>query len=156
MVKIVTFAKPQTDKDGKNCYPRDEIWMTGGYGDYIRHYLRAMAWLPELAPADQNHLLTSTSLIQLMEYPPDINKFLIRVVAEDRLKNTLVHYRTFDIKSTETYRLIVKPSKIFVDNKEITESADPKKEGWNWKPLDKGGVLTIRHLYGNRILVMGK
>jgi len=24
------------DDDGKNCYPRDEVWMTDGYGDYVR------------------------------------------------------------------------------------------------------------------------
>ncbi len=63
------------DSDGKNCYPNDEIWMTDGYGDYVRHYLRAMAWKPELAPSDQIHLLSSTSVVQLIEYPQNLNKF---------------------------------------------------------------------------------
>jgi len=30
------------DFDGKNRFPGDEPWLTDGYGDYIRHFLRAM------------------------------------------------------------------------------------------------------------------
>ena len=37
-------------EDGRNRYPYDMVWLTDGYGDYVRHYLRAMAAAPELAP----------------------------------------------------------------------------------------------------------
>ena len=51
------------DNDGKNRYPNDENWLTDGYGDYVRHFLRAMAAMPELAPSDEEHILSSTSVI---------------------------------------------------------------------------------------------
>ena len=59
------------DGDGRNQYPRDDVWLTDGYGDYVRHYLRAMEASPDLAPDDQNHLLGTTSVIQSIEYTPD-------------------------------------------------------------------------------------
>lgn len=155
-IRTLNWATYMVDDDGKNCYPRDEVWMTDGYGDYVRHYLRAMAFLPELAPADQNHLLGSTSVIQLMEYQPVINKFYGGSVPSEKVKETLVHYRTFDFKSTEILRMISKPEAVTVNNVQIPEKESSMDEGWTWKALEKGGVLTIRHLNGNEIAVFGK
>ena len=59
------------DTDGKNRYYRDDIWLTDGYGDYVRHYLRSMAAAPELAPADQNHFLRTSSVVRAIDYGPD-------------------------------------------------------------------------------------
>ena len=56
-IRRLNWATYMVDNDGKNRYPRDDIWLTDGYGDYVRHYLRSMAAQPELAPDDQNHLL---------------------------------------------------------------------------------------------------
>ena len=155
-IRTLSWATYMVDDDGKNCYPRDEVWMTDGYGDYVRHYLRSMAFLPELAPADQNHLLSSSSVIQLMEYPPGINKFLSGSVPLDKVEKTLVHYRTFDSESTEILRLCIKPEAVTVNNISIPETDTTTNEGWNWKPLEKGGVLTIRHINGNEVTVFGK
>ncbi|MBA4408357.1 MAG: hypothetical protein C0397_02910 [Odoribacter sp.] len=151
----LSWATYMVDDDGKNCYPRDEVWMTDGYGDYVRHFLRAMAFWPELAPADQNHLLSSTSVIQLMEYPPSLNKFWGSEAPADRIKITLMNYRTFDEKSTETIRMTQKPESVLVNKNKIPETDQTDREGWRWKPLEKGGILTIRHQSGNRIAVMG-
>ncbi|MEI8115411.1 MAG: hypothetical protein WCI54_17390 [Bacteroidia bacterium] len=30
------------------------------------------------------------------------------------------------------------------------------EEGWSWKPLQTGGVLTVRHMNGNEVAVFGK
>jgi hypothetical protein len=49
-------------------YPRDDIWLTDGYGDFVRHYLRAMASVPKLAPDGQNHLLRTSSVIRSISY----------------------------------------------------------------------------------------
>jgi hypothetical protein len=76
------------DVDGKNRYPRDDNWLTDGYGDYVRHYLRAMASFPELAPNDQNHLLRTTSVIQNIAYTDDT-----------------ITYTKFDSTSTERFKL---------------------------------------------------
>lgn len=154
-IRQLNWATYMVDEDGKSCFPRDDIWLTDGYGDYVRHYLRAMAFWPELAPAEKNHLLSSTSVIQLMEYPPFINKFLVPNVPADMVKNTLIYYRTFDDKAIEIIRMTKKPGAVLVNSKVISESIDNKTEGWAWKSMEKGGFLTIRHQRGNRITVMG-
>lgn len=56
------------NEDGKNRYPENDIWLTDGYGDYVRHYLRAMASAPALAPTNQNHLLRTTSVVKSISY----------------------------------------------------------------------------------------
>jgi hypothetical protein len=152
-VRQLYWATYMVDDDGKNCYPRDEIWMTDGYGDYVRHYLRSMAWWPELAPSDQNHLLSSTSVIQLIEYPRNFNKFQMHEELVGQGTTTVLRYRTFDNKSTEIIRLTDKPEKVIVNQKTIQESDNKQSEGWNWKAKDHGGILTIRHLNGNEVSV---
>jgi hypothetical protein len=67
-IRRLNWATYMVDTDGKNRYPRDDIWLTDGYGDYVRHYLRAMAADPELAPNDQNHLLRTSSVIRSISY----------------------------------------------------------------------------------------
>ena len=69
-IRRLNWATYMVDNDGKNRYPRDDIWLTDGYGDYVRHYLRAMAAAPELAPDDQNHLLRTSSVICSITYQP--------------------------------------------------------------------------------------
>lgn len=155
-IRQLNWATYMVDSDGKNCYPQDEVWMTDGYGDYIRHYLRSMAFLPELAPAGQNHLLSSTSVIQLMEYEGSINKFLELVVPATMVKDVIMHYRTFDTKSTEIIRLNIKPGAVTVNNKPISETDSSVPEGWSWNPLEIGGILTIRHHNGNQVKVLAK
>ncbi|MFN0122475.1 MAG: hypothetical protein ACKV2V_18425 [Blastocatellia bacterium] len=76
------------ETDGKNRYPRDDIWLTDGYGDYVRHYLRAMAVAPGLAPDNQNHLLRTSSVIQNIQYG-----------------NDEIRYTKFDAKSVERFKL---------------------------------------------------
>jgi hypothetical protein len=63
------------DVDGKNCFPTDEPWLTDGYGDYVRHYLRAMAAYPNLAP-NEDHILSTTSVIQQADYKGNFKKYL--------------------------------------------------------------------------------
>jgi len=70
-VRNLNWATYMVDTDGKNRYYRDDIWLTDGYGDYVRHYLRSMAAAPELAPADQNHLLRTSSVVRAIDYGPD-------------------------------------------------------------------------------------
>jgi hypothetical protein len=70
-VRNLAWATYMVDTDGKNRYYRDDVWLTDGYGDYVRHYLRSMAAAPELAPAGQNHLLRSSSVIRRVDYGPE-------------------------------------------------------------------------------------
>jgi hypothetical protein len=87
-IRRLNWATYMVDADGKNRYPRDDNWLTDGYGDYVRHYLRAMASFPELAPDDQNHLLRTTSVIQTIVYA-----------------NDAITYTKFDRTSTERFKL---------------------------------------------------
>jgi hypothetical protein len=86
-IRRLNWATYMVDTDGKNRYPRDDIWLTDGYGDYVRHYLRSMAAQPELAPEDQNHLLRTSSVIQSISYEANritYKKFEAR--SDERLK----------------------------------------------------------------------
>jgi hypothetical protein len=155
-ILTLNWATYMVDDDGKNCYPRDEVWMTDGYGDYVRHFLRAMAWHPELAPATQNHLLSSSSVVQLMEYAPVIGKYSSSGIPEGRAADILVNYRTFDNQSVEVLRLTQKPSSVLVNGNPILESDQTDTEGWNWKPLETGSLLTVRHQNGNTVTILKK
>ena len=87
-IRRLSWATYWVDFDGKNRYPRDDIWLTDGYGDFVRHYLRAMASDPELAPDDQNHLLRTTSVIRSIKYGA-----------------TEIRYEKFDARSEELFKL---------------------------------------------------
>jgi hypothetical protein len=69
---------------------------------------------------------------------------------------TVIRYRTFDNKSTESIRLAVKPDKVLVNDKPVPETAADNDECWSWKPLKTGGLLTVRHQSGNNVSVMVK
>ncbi len=140
-VRQLNWATYSVDYEGRNEYPGDpyddEIWFTDGYGDYVEHYLNAMAVMPEkLAPDNANHLVHTTSVIKTIEYSP-----------------SEIRYRTFDDASTEVLRITSKPKNVILKGKEIDESKSPDTEGWTWKPLKKGGILRIRHTHGNEIVV---
>lgn len=87
-IRRLNWATYMVDTDGKNRYPRDDNWLTDGYGDYVRHYLRAMASFPKLAPDNENHLLRTTSVIQDISYGADA-----------------ITYTKFDDASTEHFKL---------------------------------------------------
>ncbi len=147
-IRTLNWATYTVDRDGKNRYIRDDIWLTDGYGDYVRHYLRAMNACPEVAPSHKNKLLGSTSVIASVNYSPD-----------------MITYRTFDNSATEVFRLTKKPLKIFAGDLELSEIVtntetdveieagidDETGDVWNWKPLEEGGVLRIIHENSNEI-----
>jgi hypothetical protein len=87
-IRRLSWATYWVDFDGKNRYPGDDIWLTDGYGDFVRHYLRAMASDPGLAPADQNHLLRTSSVIQSIDYG-----------------TAAIRYAKFDAESEELFKL---------------------------------------------------
>ena len=97
-IRTLNWATYTVADDGRNRYIRDDIWLTDGYGDYVRHYIRAMAAMPELAPAGRNRILGSTSVIKSVDYS-----------AEG------IRYSTFDMASTDIMRLKRKPESIMVN-----------------------------------------
>lgn len=85
-IRRLNWATYTVDSDGKNRYIRDDNWLTDGYGDYVRHYLRAMAAAPELAPEDQNHLLRTSSVIQSIRYGDTIAYTKFDAASRERFK----------------------------------------------------------------------
>ncbi|MEK6320064.1 MAG: hypothetical protein AABN33_00130 [Acidobacteriota bacterium] len=87
-IRRLNWATYMVNEDGRNRYPESNIWLTDGYGDYVRHYLRAMAAAPDLAPDDQNHLLRTSSVIKSISYEQDA-----------------ITYTKFDERSLERFKL---------------------------------------------------
>jgi hypothetical protein len=138
-IRTLNWATYTVANDGRNRYIRDDIWLTDGYGDYVRHYLRAMAAMPELAPKSSDHVLKSSSTICEISYEP-----------------SKITYRTYDDASEEIFRLVSKPERVRVNDSELAETDEIAADGWKWQPLDEGGILLIKHADGNKIEVMKK
>lgn len=135
-IRTLNWATYTVDNDGKNRYIRDDIWLTDGYGDYVRHYLRAMAACPELSPSHKNKLLYSTSVITEVKYSPDY-----------------ISYKTYDAVANEILRLTDKPVKILSGEINMAEKNDEKEDGWKWISLEEGGVVQIHHSKSNEIVI---
>lgn len=133
-IRQLNWATYMVNDDGENTYPNNETWMTDGYGDYVRHYLRAMAVFPELAPGNQNHLVSSTSVINKINY-----------------NDEAIKYESFDKASVEVLRLKTKPMEVKVNDVELSESGET--EYWKWQPLNSGGILKVKHQNNNKIAI---
>jgi hypothetical protein len=125
--RTLNWATYTVADDGRNRYIRDDIWLTDGYGDYVRHYLRAMAAMPELAPSGKNRFLGTSSLVTNILYQKD-----------------KIIYTTY-AGASDVVRLTSKPEKITVDGIEMKESANAGLDGYVWEPLTVGGVLRLTH-----------
>ncbi len=135
-IKQLNWATYMVNDDGESTYPSNRTWMTDGYGDYVRHYLRAMGAFPELSPMDQNHLVKSSSVVQFIQYNKD-----------------RIEYETYDDASTEVLRLTSKPEEILVNDSKISDSDLSGNSTWSWTSLNKGGMLTIIHKTGKKITI---
>jgi hypothetical protein len=153
-IRQLNWATYMVDYDGKNRYPQDENWLTDGYGDYVRHFLRAMGAMPELAPSDEEHILYSSSVVQEVEYKNRTGANYMSNSDNPDLKNIKLRYTTYDKKGTEKIRLLSKPSKILLAGSSVAESDNLTINSFTWKPLKKGGILSINRINGNEITVM--
>jgi hypothetical protein len=136
-IRQLNWATYMVNDDGESTYPNNETWMTDGYGDFVRHYLCAMEAFPELAPSQQNHLVSSSSSIKRITYG-----------------DKDVQYDTFDNKSVEILRLKSKPITIKIREVQLMERNNPdQKEFWEWRTLVSGGILKIVHQNYNKIYI---
>lgn len=140
-IRVLNWATYMVDFDGKNNYPRDEVWLTDGYGDYVRHYLRAMAYKPELAPTDEVHILHSSHPLILVSYNGNFNKTLGEDVPYKDLEKVILYYHCIAKEATQIIKLPKKPTKVLIGNNEIREFQTHDKEGFTWTK----GVLRIKH-----------
>jgi hypothetical protein len=147
----LNWATYFVDFDGMNCFPTDEPWLTDGYGDYMRHYLRAMATYPALAPVE-DHILSSTSVIQQADYKGHFKKYLSVEFDKADTNKVRVYYRAFDNYGTETIKLKAKPLGVLLNDNPLNETVTG--EGYSWSALKRGGVLSVRRKNGDRVLVL--
>lgn len=143
-IRALNWATYMVDVDGKNRYPRDDIWLTDGYGDYVQHYLRSMAALPKLAPKGQNHLLRTSSVVRKISYD-----------------NSKVSYTTFDPMSRELLTIAYTPTQVKAGGTDLprfkTVAELDKHEGYVFEGTPDGsGVLRIRHDKSGDVDIMGE
>jgi len=130
-IRTLNWATYTVASDGRNRYIRDDIWLTDGYGDYVRHYLRAMAAMPDLAPSDKNRFLGTTSVVTKIEY-----------------LETSIKYSTYT-EATDVLRLKTKPLSVKCDRLAMQETSEVKVDGYSWEPLSTGGILRVGHKCNN-------
>jgi hypothetical protein len=120
--------------------PVEGWWFSDGYGDYIRHFLVAMAAVPEWAPAAEDHILRSTSVVREIEYAP-----------------SLVAWTTFDSAATETLRLTFRPTSVVAGGVPLPEretlAEGDAGDGYVQRSLAAGGYLVrVRHARGGLVV----
>ena len=120
-IRQLNWATYMVDHDGKNYYPTNDVWLTDGYGDYVRHFLYAMAAAPETAPQDQEHILSTTSVIQEACYAPLPEKYYGDDLENIDRNTVAVFYKTFDKSGIEKVRLSKKPSAVLFDRRPAAE-----------------------------------
>jgi len=153
-VRQLNWATYMVNDDGRNRYPNDANWLTDGYGDYVRHFLRAMAAMPALTPSDEEHILSSTSIIEEAVYAPLPDKWYMNWLGKTDLKTIRIFYRTFDTTGTEEFRLLKKPSAVLLNLKPATELKELTSQGFTWRVLNKGGILTVKRENCDKVIVV--
>jgi len=137
-IRQLSWATYMVDVDGKNCYPTDAVWLTDGYGDYLRHYLHAMAAAPALAPKGQDHVLRSTSPLRTISYSTDG-------------AHRLLAYSASSQSGEERLRLQSRPSSILLGGKLLAESQTGTPGSYRWLALESGGLLILSRDAGDRV-----
>jgi len=151
-VRELNWATYMVDFDGKNRFPQDEPWLTDGYGDYVRHYLRAMDAFPEPTAPNEDHIISSSSVIQQADYEGHLKKYIFLGFENMDSSKVKLFYRTFDSTGTERIKLKKKPSAVLVDNKPVPENNTG--EGHELTPMQSGGLLTVRREHGKKVLLL--
>ena len=111
------------------------LWFTDGHGDYVRHFMIAMGAFPEWAPAGENHLLRSSSVVRAINYAADS-----------------ISYDTYDAASTEVLRVNSPPQGVSAGGLALAQRADVNAAGWTYDSAS--GVLKVRHDSATNIRVV--
>lgn len=105
----------------------NQCWFTDGYFDYVPHFLDGMAFLPEMAPAAQDHLLRSSSVVRKIDYQP-----------------RRITYQTFDPAAEELLRLTFHPLEVRCQGEPLARVPEAAgSSGWSFDPDRR--VLRVSH-----------
>lgn len=131
-------SEGQTSCCGKGF--RNPFWFSDGYSDYLRHFNWLMSAIPELAPAGQDHLLRSSSVVKKVQY------------SEGSLK-----YSTFDDSSTDVLRLSYAPAVVRAGTMLLKNREDLNGEGYTLSALPGGDfVVRVRHARSGEVSIAGQ
>jgi hypothetical protein len=111
-------------------------WFTDEFADGPRRLMDAFWAVPEWAPADESHLLGSSSVITKIRY-----------------EKGLVAYSTFDKESADVLRLDFVPERVLAGGKLLLRRSDLDAPGYTVDESTR--VLRIRHDDGNEVLIQG-
>jgi hypothetical protein len=112
-------------------------WFTDQYSDGPRRLMDAFWAVPEWAPADESHLLGSSSVVTRITYGKGS-----------------VTYSTFDPQSSDVLRLDFVPKFITADGKALSLRSDLDQPGFTFD--DATRVLRIRHDGARDIDIQGR
>lgn len=112
-------------------------WFTDEFADGPRRMMDAFWAVPEWAPADESHLLGSSSVVTKISY-----------------RKGSVTYSTFDPQSTDVLRLDFVPDFIAANGKPLNRRNDLDQPGFVFD--DSTRVLRIRHDDARDIDIQGK
>lgn len=104
----------------------NQCWFTDGYFDYVPHFIDGMASLPELAPADSDHMLRSTAVIREISYRP-----------------YQISYRTAQAEGTQDFRLTFQPAAILAGGHPLPQ-VDSLEDGSGWRFDPQLRLLSVK------------
>ena len=117
----------------------DPFWFSDGYADYLRHFQWAMGAIPELAPAGEDHVLRSSSVIRQVRYG-----------------TRRIAYQSFDAAAREVLRVSFEPLHVSCEARALEERTSDAEPGYTRRRLPGGDwVLHIRHSTCKAITVSG-
>ena len=112
-------------------------WFTDEFADGPRRLMDAFYAVPEWAPADESHVLGSSSIVTHVHYGKGS-----------------VTYSTFDTQATEVLRLDFVPKSVMADGKPLRAQKDLNAPGFVFD--EKTHVLRIRHDGAKDVSVHGE
>ena len=112
-------------------------WFTDEFADGPRRMMDAFWAVPEWAPADESHLLGSSSVVTKINYGKGC-----------------VSYSTFDPQSSDVLRLDFRPEFITANGKELSQRKDLDEPGFTFD--DTTRILRIRHDQARDIDIQGR
>ncbi|MCA0458000.1 MAG: DUF4082 domain-containing protein [Chloroflexi bacterium] len=132
------YATYFSDAQGrvKATFDGGSNWYSDGYGDYIKHFMSGIGSIPEWSPANESHLLRSSSVVTSVTY------------AVGR-----VSYTTFDSASRDRLRLNFTPTQVTANGVVLPQRGDLNAAGWTYNAAT--GVLNLRHDTGTSIVISG-
>lgn len=117
-------------------FGENQWWFTDQFSDGPRRVMDAFWAVPEWAPADEPHLVGSSSVVTKIAYG-----------------KSSVTYSTFDTQSNDVLRLNFVPKSVFANGRQLTQLNTLDREGFVFD--DSTRVLRIRHDAARDIDVQG-